>query len=84
MKANDEVADSDEQGVCFELASRECREFMGAQADVRGAQRYTAATAATAAGFLLSGILVAQYWSNTVVDLNVSPVVASVQFTASF
>jgi hypothetical protein len=82
--ANEDVGSRSEQGVCFELATRDCHEFMDAQADVRGARRYTAASAAATAGFLLSGVLVAQYWDNSAVGFNVSPGVVAVQFVANF
>lgn len=84
VESSKELGASDSRGVCFELASRACREFTDAQADVRSAQRYTAASAAAAAGFLLSGVLVAQYWDNVSLGFGVSPSATSVQFTHEF
>ena len=84
VSAADDLQAMDARGVCFELATRRCSQFMDAQADVRAAQRYTAASAAATMGLLLSGVLVAQYWQNVSLGFGVSPNVSSVQIAARF
>jgi hypothetical protein len=84
VRAADQVSANDVRGVCFELASRDCHRFMDAQADLRGAQRGTAAAAAATAGFLLGGMLVARHWANGGVGVAVSPGAAFVRLTTSF
>lgn len=84
IRAAGEVSAHDARGVCFELASGDCHQFMGAQAELRGAQRGTAAAAAATAGFLLGGMLVARYWANGAIGVAVSPGSTFVRLTTSF
>lgn len=71
-------------GVCFELASPSCDEFVSAQASADSAAVRTAASAAAATGLLLGGVLVAQYWENSFLGISVSPKLASIRITAQF
>lgn len=82
--ADAQATNNERRGVCFELSTPECHRFMQAQADVRQAQRLTAASAALAGGFLLGGVLLAQYWDNASLGVSVSPVAPSVLFTSRF
>src|SRR5690606_2623198 len=84
VEAGARATTSERRGVCFELSIPDCDRFLQAQADVRRAQRFTAASAALAGGFLLGGVVLAQYWENVSLGVSVSPVAPGLMFTSRF
>lgn len=83
-QADKELTSNTERGACYELASPECGALRESRERVVDSRFFTAVGASASLGFLLGGVLVAQYWDNAVVDLSVSPGVTFVRVSANF
>lgn len=72
------------RGACYDLVSDACGVLLEDRERARDARLFTAVGASASVGFLLGGVLVAQYWDNALVDVSVSPDVMFLHVRANF
>lgn len=83
-RSSQEEASLDVHGACYDLTSPDCRTLVDAREATRDFSRLTAGGAAATSALLLSGILVAQYWDNVVLRLDLESTGVSARWVASF
>lgn len=72
------------EGACYDLVNTSCRTLLAAQEETRSYERLTAAGAAATAALVVSGALVAQYWDNSSLRVNIGAGAIAARFEAEF
>lgn len=84
LDAQHDLNARDSRGACYDLADAGCRALLEAQAHVRDLAQLTAAGAAATGAFLVTGLLVARHWENSVVHVGVTPRAISLSVEGAF
>lgn len=83
-QAEADLASGTERGACYDLGSSECGALRDGRERAQDSRYFTAVGASATLGFLLGGVLAAQYWDNTLVDLSVSSHVTFMRVRTNF